>query len=110
MRTISQERCWLRVIPLMGSMAGDVVGARSNIGTLVGAFEYEKSFGHRTLLDGSKKPLESGDLLAIHSSTKLITAVAALQCVEKGLLALDEPISGILSNFKTAQVLTEFKD
>lgn len=60
------------------------------------------------MLNGDKKSLSVNDVLAIYSATKLITAVATLQCVEKGLFKLDEDISRILPHFKTVQVITGF--
>jgi len=44
----------------------------------------------------------------IHSMTKLVTAVAALQCVERGLLTLDEDISKYCPEWKEPQVLLGF--
>jgi hypothetical protein len=37
--------------------------------------------------------------------TKLFTAVAALQCVDKGLVSLDEDISRVLPELKTPVIL-----
>lgn len=39
------------------------------------------------------------------SATKLFTAVAALQCVDKGLVSLDEDISHVLPELKTPVIL-----
>lgn len=44
----------------------------------------------------SESPMQADTLFQIASMTKAIASVAALQCVEQGLLALDEPLSGIL--------------
>jgi CubicO group peptidase (beta-lactamase class C family) len=44
------------------------------------------------------------------SMTKLLTTVAALQCVEKGLFGLDEPISKILPAWANRFILTGFND
>lgn len=44
------------------------------------------------------------------SVTKLLTTVAALQCVEKGLFELDEPISRILPAWTHPDILTGFDD
>jgi CubicO group peptidase (beta-lactamase class C family) len=46
----------------------------------------------------------------IASCTKLMTAVAVLQCVEKGLLHLDDDISTILSEWKDPRILVGFFD
>lgn len=39
------------------------------------------------------------------SCTKLLTTVAVLQCVEKGLLNLDEPIGPILPEFANPDII-----
>lgn len=44
----------------------------------------------------------------IASCTKLITTIAVLQCVEKGLLALDNDISKVLNEFQNPKVLVRF--
>lgn len=40
--------------------------------------------------------------------TKLVTAVAVMQVVEKGLLALDDDLSGILPNLSELDLLEGF--
>ena len=37
-----------------------------------------------------------------------MTSIAALQCVERGLLKLDDDVSGILPEFEEIKVLTGF--
>jgi CubicO group peptidase (beta-lactamase class C family) len=44
------------------------------------------------------------------SCTKLPTTVAAMQCVEKGLLNLDEDVSTILPELKDKDILTGFEN
>lgn len=44
----------------------------------------------------------------IASCTKLMTTVAAMQCVERGLFTLDEDISRLLPEFKDIDILTGF--
>lgn len=47
-------------------------------------------------------------VFSLASCTKLVTAVAALQCVERGLVALDEPVDALLPALADYQVLTGF--
>lgn len=54
---------------------------------------YSKAIGDRILLDGTKKPLSTSDILFLASATKLLTTIAALQCCEKGLLSLDATLA-----------------
>jgi len=46
----------------------------------------------------------------IASCTKVVTALAALQCCERGLLSLDEPIYDVLPEFKGLPVLKRFNE
>jgi len=49
-----------------------------------------------TTLDPNAQPIEKDALFKVASCTKLITTIAALQCVERGLITLDEPVYGVL--------------
>jgi CubicO group peptidase (beta-lactamase class C family) len=44
------------------------------------------------------------------SCTKLPTTVAALQCVERGLIGLDDDVSPILTELKNIDILTGFQE
>src|SRR2546430_8446587 len=44
----------------------------------------------------------------IASMTKALTSMAAMQLVEQGKLALDEPVAGVLRELSAPQVLTGF--
>ncbi|KAH8886101.1 putative D-aminoacylase [Thozetella sp. PMI_491] len=46
----------------------------------------------------------------VASCTKLVTAVAVLQCVEKGLLNLDEEIATVLTEWRERSILLGFDD
>lgn len=46
----------------------------------------------------------------IASCTKLMTAISVIQCVDKGLLSLDDDISSVLPEWKTRQVLVGFEE
>ncbi|PGH10477.1 hypothetical protein AJ80_07520 [Polytolypa hystricis UAMH7299] len=60
--------------------------------------------GQRSLqLDAA--PMDKDTVLFLASSTKLVTAVAVMQCVERGLVNLDEPISNHLPEFKDYDVI-----
>ncbi|KAL1613370.1 hypothetical protein SLS56_012260 [Neofusicoccum ribis] len=47
-------------------------------------------------------------MYTIASSTKFITTLAALQCVDKGLLSLDGDIGDVLPEWKNPKILTSF--
>lgn len=49
-------------------------------------------------------PLTEDAIIWMGSCTKIITAIAALQCVEQGLFGLDEDVTGWLPELKDIQV------
>jgi CubicO group peptidase (beta-lactamase class C family) len=75
-----------------------------------GRFVYEKALGERTLLSGEKRPQRLDDVLYLASATKLITTIAALQCVEDGLLTLTGDLSSVAPELAAKQVITGFSD
>lgn len=52
------------------------------------------------------KPMELTTVLSIASCTKLMTAIAVLQCVEKGKLKLDDDVYEILPELESLEILT----
>lgn len=42
--------------------------------------------------------------------TKLMTTVAAMQCVERGLIGLDDDVSSVLHEWKDAEILEGFDE
>ncbi|KAL2062722.1 hypothetical protein VTL71DRAFT_5794 [Oculimacula yallundae] len=87
---------------------GEVVGAVLSAGNRDGSFRYEKAFGYRSLKDRS--PMKLDAVMWMASCTKLITSIAALQCVERGLLNLDDDVSEILPELKGLKILTGFEE
>lgn len=71
----------------------------------IGKFNYASAFG-------KKSPTEDMTLDAtfiMASCTKLMASIAALQCVEKGLIGLDDDLSEVLPEFKEIEILTGFE-
>lgn len=75
-----------------------------------GRFIYNKALGERTLLSGEKQPQRLDDLLFLASATKLLATIAALQCVDDGLLTLDGDLSSIAPELTAKQILTGFAE
>lgn len=71
-------------------------------------FTYEKALGERVLLSGERKAQQPDDVLFIASATKLLTTIAALQCVDDGLLSLDGDLLSAAPELAEKQVLTGF--
>ena len=54
----------------------------------------------------SKRPMELDTRMRFASMTKPVTAVAAMQLVERGLLGLDDPVSKFIPAFSASRVAT----
>ena len=90
--------------------AGKINGAVICAADSEGRFIYNKAVGERTLLSGEQRPQQVDDVLYLASATKLITTVAALQCVEDGLLTLSGDLSSVAPELASKQVITGFSD
>jgi CubicO group peptidase (beta-lactamase class C family) len=55
-------------------------------------------------------PIDFDSTMWFASCTKLLTTVAAMQVVEKGLVDLDEDITRVLPEWKDPQILTGFEE
>jgi len=74
---------------------------------------YSKAFGTQSVDPDSplfKKPLAADTTMWIASCTKLMTAISVMQCVEKGLVTLDEDVSTILTEWKEPEILKGFEE
>jgi CubicO group peptidase (beta-lactamase class C family) len=69
---------------------------------------WTKSFGAVSIEEGAAD-MKDDTLMWITSCTKLMTTVAVMQCVERGLFTLDEDISRILPEWKSPAILTGFE-
>ena len=84
---------------------GNLAFAVAAFGTSEGQ-SWAYAAGHR---DANKRHLaNSNNIVQIASMTKLVTSIAALQLVERGLLALDEPADVYLAELAKLRVLTGF--
>jgi methyl acetate hydrolase len=84
---------------------GDVPGVVAMAATRDGPC-YTGAFGVRALPDGAAMTADT--VFWIASMTKAVTSAAAMQLVEQGRLALDRPISDLLPELASPQVLTGF--
>jgi methyl acetate hydrolase len=67
---------------------------------------YQGSFGRRSLAEDT--PMTVDTVFRIASMTKAVTGVAAMQCVERGLLSLDQAAGEIMPELAEPQVLDGF--
>jgi CubicO group peptidase (beta-lactamase class C family) len=69
---------------------------------------YFKCFGKRDVAAGT--PMTMDAIFPIHSVTKTITSVAAMMLVDRGKIALDDPVSKYIPSFADMKVGVERKD
>ncbi len=69
---------------------------------------YFKCFGKRDVEKGT--PMAEDAIFPIHSVTKTITSVAAMMLVDRGKIALDDPVSKYIPSFAGMRVGIERKD
>jgi methyl acetate hydrolase len=84
-----------------GRVPGVVALATNRDGIL-----YQGAFGKRGLADNTPMTLDT--VFWIHSMTKAVTGVAAMQCVERGKLALDQPAGEVVPQLAEPRVLEGF--
>lgn len=88
-----------------GVRSGAVPGVVAAVGNREGVL-YEGAFGERAL--GSGQAMTTDTVCWIASMTKAVTSVAAVQCVERGLLELDAPAKEVCPELGEVGVLTGF--
>jgi CubicO group peptidase (beta-lactamase class C family) len=99
----------------------DVDGKRMIVNVAVSALSlktgetYSHASGVTSLFPNSNdaeaaKPMALDSVCFIASCTKLMTTVAALQCVEQGLVALDDDLAEKMEELKDIQILKGFDD
>lgn len=89
-----------------GKINGAIICATNTQGN----FTYSNTIGERILLSGEKKPHQLDDVLFLASATKLMTTIAALACVQDGLLSMTGDLSHIAPELTSKQVLTGFTE
>jgi len=73
---------------------------------LIGKLRYAKAFGKKN----PEEPMDLNATFIFASITKLMTSIAALQCVERGLISLDDDLTTIVSELKDLKILTGFEE
>ncbi|KAL3418827.1 beta-lactamase [Phlyctema vagabunda] len=71
---------------------------------------FANAFGVRSLEKGKEEPMSLDAVFWLASSTKLMTVIAALQCVERGRFTLDEDVTRLLPELKDIDILTGFEE
>src|SRR5262245_40603511 len=87
--------------------SGSVPGLVAMVATRDG-IEHAATAGSRNVETG--RPVMEDTLFRIASMTKALTSVAALQLIEQGRLALDQPVESVIASFGALQLLEGFDD
>lgn len=76
-----------------------------------GNFTYTKAKGVQSVrAETASKPLDPETIIAIASCTKLLTAIAVLQCVEDGVFTLDEDVTRLLPSLASIPIISSATD
>ena len=101
-----------KLAPIEGFINGEVAAGRIPGAILLiqrhGKPVYFKCFGMRDPDKGT--PMTPDAIFPIHSVTKTITSVAALMLIDRGKIALDDPVSKYIPSFAGMKVGVEKKD
>ncbi|KAL4722093.1 hypothetical protein ACLX1H_010863 [Fusarium chlamydosporum] len=89
-----------------GKINGAIICATNSKGD----FSYNTALGQRTLLSGEKVPQKLDDILCLASASKFPATIAALQCVEEGLLTLKGDLSTVAPELAEKKVLTGWSE
>ncbi|KAH9888148.1 beta-lactamase/transpeptidase-like protein [Xylariomycetidae sp. FL2044] len=89
-----------KLLPGVSLLAGDAEGRLA----------YSKSLGKASLKDGDDRPFTEDTVGNIASMTKLMTSVAALQCVQDGTLDLDTDARPLIPQMGRYGIITGFDD
>lgn len=84
-----------------GSVAGIAVVVRQG-----GRLAFDRSWGYANIED--RLAMQGDTLLRMASMTKVVTAMAALQLVERKLLSLDDDVSRFVPSFRRLKVASDY--
>ncbi len=73
-----------------------------------GKLDYAKAAGAGSLEPGNEQAMQLDSVLRLASSTKLLTTIAVLQAVERGLVGLDDDVSAHVPVLARQEVLAGF--
>ncbi|KAF2101039.1 beta-lactamase/transpeptidase-like protein [Rhizodiscina lignyota] len=79
-------------------------GKHLQTNTTSGKQIYSECIGHQNLKDDAPD-ITPDNVFSIASCTKLITSICALQCIERGLTTLDEPVSKYLPELDQLDII-----
>ncbi|PVI05444.1 beta-lactamase [Periconia macrospinosa] len=86
-----------------------LAGAVAAVVDKTGKFLYQHVQGTNGVSAGAA-PLQFDQTYFLASATKLIASIAALQCVERGLIKLDDPLDKHIPEFTSQKIITPTED
>ncbi|OGM44662.1 esterase [Aspergillus bombycis] len=92
--------------PLTGSVHGAVFIAIDSSGDVI----YHRAAGKADLDDERAAALQTDSLYWIASMTKLVTAVAVMQLVERGMVSLEDDVRAIVPELRDIQILRDMRN
>ncbi|KAE8155889.1 beta-lactamase/transpeptidase-like protein [Aspergillus tamarii] len=92
--------------PLTGSVHGAVFIAIDSSGKII----YHRAAGKANLDDERAPALQTNSLYWIASMTKLVTAVAVMQLVERGIVSLEDDVRAIVPELRDVQILEDIRN
>jgi CubicO group peptidase (beta-lactamase class C family) len=101
-----------KLAPIEGFINGEIAAGRIPGAVVLvqrhGQPVYLKAFGKRDVNAGTPMTLDT--IFPIHSVSKTITSVAAMLLVDRGKIALDDPVSKYIPSFASMKVGVERKN
>ena len=101
-----------KLAPIQGFVDGEIKAGRIPGAIILiqrhGQPVYLQSFGKRNVETGA--PMTPDTIFPIHSLTKTITSFTAMMLVDRGKIALDDPVSKYIPSFADMKVGVERKD
>jgi CubicO group peptidase (beta-lactamase class C family) len=101
-----------KLAPIEGFINGEIAAGRIPGAVVLvqhhGQPVYLKAFGKRNV--DAATPMTLDTIFPIHSVTKTITSVAAMLLVDRGKIALEDPVSKYIPSFANMKVGVEKKD
>lgn len=102
--SFSQEKAIEKIDSLLNYYCDSAILPHANILICKGGdVIMEDSYGFKNI--NTREKLQTDDIFRISSLTKLITAVAVMQLVDRELISLDDPVSKYIPEFSNLQVL-----
>ncbi|KAI9774368.1 MAG: hypothetical protein M1840_004262 [Geoglossum simile] len=93
-----------------GGIGEGIPGAAVVVADREGQILYSYAAGTASVDPKNTKPMRLDTVCYIASMTKLVTSICAMQCVERGLIGLDDGVSDAMPEWKDAEIIEGFEE